>query len=248
MLINGEKIREELSDGIPQISLDNLHLLQSDYPYFQTIRFLYLKRLQKEAPLLYPEVLEKNAIYAGDRKSLFFLLEGSRQSWTSLYRKNIESKHNKDSFSLIDTFLSSQNEDLPEDLEHLIFQAKEVSATDYLSFAKTEDNEISDSNKLHNIGLIDSFIEKSESGSPLITDTDNAEKTAIATASETSLEEPTDEAFLTESLAKIYIKQRKYSKALEIIKKLSLKYPKKNIYFADQIRFLEKLITNIKPE
>ena len=27
-------------------------------------------------------------------------------------------------------------------------------------------------------------------------------------------------------------------KALEIIKKLSLNYPKKNAYFADQIRFL----------
>ena len=65
---------------------------------------------------------------------------------------------------------------------------------------------------------------------------------------ETPLTESTDEAFLTESLAKIYIKQRRYSKALEIIKKLSLKYPEKNIYFADQIRFLEKLIINIKTE
>ncbi|MEG1187566.1 MAG: tetratricopeptide repeat protein, partial [Bacteroidales bacterium] len=42
--------------------------------------------------------------------------------------------------------------------------------------------------------------------------------------------------------------QKKYSKALEIIKKLSLKYPEKNVYFADQIRFLEKIITNIKTE
>ncbi|MDY5978814.1 MAG: tetratricopeptide repeat protein, partial [Phocaeicola plebeius] len=32
----------------------------------------------------------------------------------------------------------------------------------------------------------------------------------------------------------------------EIIKKLNLKYPKKNTYFADQIRFLEKLIINAK--
>ena len=37
-----------------------------------------------------------------------------------------------------------------------------------------------------------------------------------------------------------------YDKALEIIKKLNLKYPKKNTYFADQIRFLEKLIINAK--
>ncbi|MDR0976793.1 MAG: tetratricopeptide repeat protein, partial [Prevotellaceae bacterium] len=48
------------------------------------------------------------------------------------------------------------------------------------------------------------------------------------------------------TLAKIYIKQQRYEKALEIIKKLSLNYPNKNSYFADQIRFLEKLIINAK--
>jgi hypothetical protein len=55
-----------------------------------------------------------------------------------------------------------------------------------------------------------------------------------------------DEDCFTETLAKIYIKQRRYSKALEIIRKLYLKNPKKNVYFADQIRFLEKLIINEK--
>ena len=53
-------------------------------------------------------------------------------------------------------------------------------------------------------------------------------------------------AVLQKTLAKIYIKQHRYDKALEIIKKLSLNYPKKNAYFADQIRFLEKLIINAK--
>ena len=58
--------------------------------------------------------------------------------------------------------------------------------------------------------------------------------------------EELDDSCFTETLAKIYIKQRRYGKALEIIKKLSLNYPKKNAYFADQIRFLEKLIINAK--
>ena len=56
----------------------------------------------------------------------------------------------------------------------------------------------------------------------------------------------TDEGFFTETLARIYIKQGQYSKALEIIKRLNLNFPKKNVYFADQIRFLEKLIINNK--
>ena len=55
-----------------------------------------------------------------------------------------------------------------------------------------------------------------------------------------------DEGYFTETLAKIYIKQGRYSKALEIIQRLNLNYPKKNAYFADQIRFLKKLIINNK--
>ncbi|MDE5903170.1 MAG: hypothetical protein K2H21_08145 [Muribaculaceae bacterium] len=40
------------------------------------------------------------------------------------------------------------------------------------------------------------------------------------------------------------IKNRKYAEALAIIEELNLKNPEKSIYFADQIRFLKKLIIN----
>ena len=49
---------------------------------------------------------------------------------------------------------------------------------------------------------------------------------------------------LSESLAKIYIKQKRYDKAFEIIHNLSLNNPKKSVYFADQLRFLRKLMLN----
>ena len=86
---------------------------------------------------------------------------------------------------------------------------------------------------------------------PLIEEeTDEAEEEKVVVADETprsAVEETEqDDSCFTETLAKIYIKQRRYDKALEIIKKLSLNYPKKNAYFADQIRFLEKLIINAK--
>ncbi len=47
---------------------------------------------------------------------------------------------------------------------------------------------------------------------------------------------------LSESFAKILIKNGNYSRALEIITQISLKNPEKSIYFADQIRFLKKVI------
>ena len=55
-----------------------------------------------------------------------------------------------------------------------------------------------------------------------------------------------EESYFTETLSRIYIKQGRYEKALEIITQLNLNIPKKNAYFADQIRFLEKLISNNK--
>lgn len=47
---------------------------------------------------------------------------------------------------------------------------------------------------------------------------------------------------LTESFAKILIKNGNYSRALEIITQISLNNPEKSIYFADQIRFLKKVL------
>ena len=64
--------------------------------------------------------------------------------------------------------------------------------------------------------------------------------------SEEKEEKEEDNEILTETLAGIYIKQGKFENAIKIIRQLSLKYPKKNRYFADQIRFLEKLIINNK--
>ena len=55
---------------------------------------------------------------------------------------------------------------------------------------------------------------------------------------------PDKNTSLNESLAKIYIKQRRYNKAYEIILHLYLNNPKKSIYFADQLRFLRKLMLN----
>ncbi len=48
--------------------------------------------------------------------------------------------------------------------------------------------------------------------------------------------------FVTETLAKIYVKQKLYKEALQAYEKLSLKFPEKNVYFAGQIEEVKKLM------
>ena len=72
--------------------------------------------------------------------------------------------------------------------------------------------------------------------------TDEEKRSEEVTEAEQSSDN--EEEFFTETLARIYIKQGRYQKALDIIQRLSTQFPGKNAYFADQIRFLEKLIIN----
>ena len=137
-----------------------------------------------------------------------------------------------------------------------------VEAVDYTSvlMEKEENTETASVNPLRGQDLIDHFIEQAareeaEGVEPIkeaalleeesSSETVETEEVVPDTEKEESDTEEGEDYF-TETLAKIYVKQQRYDKALEIIKKLNLKYPKKNTYFADQIRFLEKLIINAK--
>ncbi|MGB0633169.1 MAG: hypothetical protein ACPGKX_01170, partial [Flavobacteriaceae bacterium] len=52
----------------------------------------------------------------------------------------------------------------------------------------------------------------------------------------------TKEDFMTETLAKVYLKQNKLNDALKAYKILSLKYPEKISLFADQIKTIKNKI------
>ena len=98
------------------------------------------------------------------------------------------------------------------------------------------DREEKPSNKLKQSELIDKFILANPRIEP------SREKTIkpIEDVPVKFAEEKTE--FITETLAKIYISQGYYSKAIEIYEKLSLKYPEKSSYFATQIEKIKELI------
>lgn len=228
------------------------------YPYFQTARVLYLKKLSlTDSPEL-KSALEKNIIYCSDKRKLFLYLSNDKSSWITLMR-NREQKVDdagtvSPGFELIETFLRQTcSESEGADIESIILS--EIPHGDYLAHVEQQ-SEISEYNLTPEdasqdvpVSATDSIIDSFLSNDNPITikpvEQKGSESDGYAKKNDNLIKE---EGFLTESLAKIYIKQKKYAKALEIIKKLSLKYPEKNVYFADQIRFLEKIITNIKTE
>ncbi len=85
--------------------------------------------------------------------------------------------------------------------------------------------------------LIDDFINKSDSLERLTADKEIKLKGDISVKSFEEKEE-----FMTEAMADLFIQQKYYEKALNVYKKLILKFPQKKTYFAIQIKKVESLI------
>lgn len=233
-------------ESLNRDTLYELRNVVARYPYFQTARLLYLKNLYLLHDIAFGEELRRAALYVSDRRMLFNLIEGGRfviKAKTAKKEDVLVEEPNLDrTLSLIDAFLSS----IPEEPSGQ--PSTYDLSTDYTGYLlKQEEEHSAEVPKLKGFELIDEFIEKAETETSLRLKPVGEEEVGEYPAPESVSEEnEDDESCFTETLAKIYIRQKRYSKALEIIKKLSLKYPKKNAYFADQIRFLEKLIINTK--
>ena len=118
-----------------------------------------------------------------------------------------------------------------------------LKLTSAIPIIREEIKETSSINK-QNFDLIDKFIQDK----PKLKQGVNSSKTSANNEVKKNLASqysPTSESLMTETLAKVYLQQKNFKKALQAYHILSLKYPEKSGFFADQIRVINKQI-NIK--
>ena len=234
-------------------TLYDLRSLIAQYPYYQTARLLMLKNLYILHDPTFDEELRRAAIYITDRKVIFNLVESAHYQLKTTEKTADEKKQTKgaeqrpSTNELIDKFLETIPVEEEKDKSKKRKPTAADAAIDYVAYLlETEEKEDVKSEETESsptLDLIDTFLRNNEQGR--IELKENIEYVPeIADEGDKNGENEDEEGYFTETLARIYIKQGRYSQALEIIKRLNLAYPKKNAYFADQIRFLEKLIIN----
>lgn len=184
------------------------------------------------------------ALCTGDRRALFDTVGDESEAFDGIYPPE-KADEPVSTESAIDTFFATYGTTDSADsalLERLIFNP----APDYSEILARDAGETvgheAPEGSLES--CIDAFVRDHAGDRPNVQTAapDKVPATAAVPAAESRSAAATDDSLLSESLAKIFIKQGRYERAYEIISNLSLNYPKKSIYFADQLRFLQKLI------
>ena len=240
-------------ENLNKETLYDLQSMLALYPYYQPARILLLQNLFLLHDPTFDDELRRAAVYISDRHILFKLVEDAHYQLIPEQKKaekqsitiNAETTTEEDrTTSLIDTFLEQipEEEDTTQETEGRRKPTPADATVNYVAYLlESESKQNEDiTPQLRGQELIDDFI-YNEGGKITLQDETEYEPEENE---HNEAAENEDTGYFTETLARIYIKQGRYSKALEIIRRLNLVYPKKNRYFADQIRFLEKLIIN----
>jgi len=240
---------------LDKLQISNISAIVEEFPYFQSARAIYLKGLKDLGSFKYNQELKTTAAHTTDRSILFDFIT------SDVFLQNDVSTHIKQNFDQIKTIAVNEFQDisntksLAKSLENqqvenqailglgnpLEFNKNEThSFSEWLSL--TQKNPINrseptktsnDSSRDEKFALIDAFIANKPKLKPLDKDSkliNIAEDRVVET-----------ESLMTETLARIYVEQKNYDKAIQSYQILSLKYPEKSSLFADQIQAIKVL-------
>lgn len=211
--------------------INDFKKIVDDYPYFQTAMVHLLKMVYNYEPEQYETLLQKTACRTYDRSLLHDWIEEPQKHNDIVVEEQVPAVENlklKSETTADPTAIAISDTKVEE--------KEQLEAMNFLEWVRSMDTKKTKPKKeatLHfdeKIEMIESFIAKS----PKISTTPKEGK-MVDLSSESWA---SNNELMTETLAKIFLKQKKYKKAIKAYEILSLKYPEKNGFFADQIRII----------
>ncbi|MES2747490.1 MAG: tetratricopeptide repeat protein [Bacteroidota bacterium] len=254
-------------DAINERHNASLEKIMEEFPYFQSARILRLKHLYNQDSFKYNYALKVAAAFTTDRSVLFDFITSDTfttvqnglydQKVAELLNINVveseyvvyETPKATPISTLEQSIISSIKEANPNETsieasleigKPLSFSENEKhSFQEWLQLSRFNPIERSTSaeeeERKKKLAIIDKFIEANPKIPPI-----NKENTTVI--SEPIFE---DKSYLmTETLAKVYLEQKKYSRAIQAYEILILKYPEKSSFFAHRISDIKNLQQN----
>jgi hypothetical protein len=248
-------------------TLGELREILDEFPYFQTAHLLYTRNLLSENNFRFTNQLKVCAVHATDRTVLYHLLfpEQKSRKGENLLGINIPIDIKEGvsglemSENVPDEYRSLQPENSTETIEPGKINHNMLNFKPGESVYRLEGEEIEPGKTLAQLvkeinegagitkdlkstdlrgDLIDRFIKENPS---LSNRGLSLPENSYSNVDQDDTVTENDE-FITETLARIYIKQGLYQKAINAFQRLTLKYPEKSVYFARQIEEVTNLI------
>ncbi|MBP3726837.1 MAG: tetratricopeptide repeat protein [Bacteroidaceae bacterium] len=212
-----------------QLNKDTLHELRAAVaaqPTHQVARLLMLQNLYLLHDPTFDEEMRRASVFITDRNVIFNMVEAVHHTVGKAKKKS-----------------PTATTSAPTPQQPSTAALATTDYTAYMLAQQAESNPVTaNEHTTRQQQLIDSFISSTEQGQPVTTPTATQTEKTPDTHTTPTEDNAEQGGFFTETLARIYLQQGRYDKALQIIKQLNLNYPEKSRYFADQIRFLEKAI------
>ena len=208
-----------------------LEKIAEEYPYFQAAKALYLKGLKQNNNYKYNKVLKEVAALTTNRAVLFEYINGINvveQSQVYKVEKDPFARRNKITHAE-EVLGIGKPLDFKRDEEHSFNEWLQLS-----KFQPIQRKDVPPKTSPKRIDLIDRFIEGNPSIQRIDKDLNPEKGTKIVFE---------NQGLMTETLARVYLEQKKYNSAIKAYKILILKYPEKSGFFADQIKKIKLLKT-----
>ena len=250
--------------AINEKQTQSLEGILNEFPFFQSARSLYLKGLYNQDSYRYNYELKKTAAHTQDRTILFDFITSDEfktlqknhiveqeEVISNIYVNDVEfiaiTENESIKEEVLETPTIEEELEIGKPLQFKNNESEKHSFSEWLQltqFAPIERNEVEETTEVEEtenkkdekFDLIDKFIENNPKISPA------KETVAVPTNIKKSNEEPSH--LMTETLAKIYLEQKKYQRAIQAYEILILKYPEKSSFFADRIENIKKLQQN----